>query len=402
MKIAMVSEHASPLASPGAPEIGGQNVHVAALSAALADLGHNVTVFTRRDDMQMPTVVHRSGYRVVHVPAGPPTYVPRDQLLGYMKEFSHFLHGWWACERPDVVHAHFWMSGMAAAEAAAPLSIRSLVTFHALGSVKRRYQGSSDTSPGARIRIEHCVAHAVDKIVATCTDEVSELARLGISSDRTVIIPCGVDAELFSPADGASSKSAKKRILSVGRLVPRKGFSSIIAALKDVPDAEAIIAGGPEESSLKDDREVKRLRELARECGVDQRVTFLGRVPHTQMPELMRSCDVIACTPQYEPFGIVPLEAMACGRPVVATAVGGLKDTVRDGVTGFLVPPRHTEALAAALKKLTDDSELAAQMGREGRELISGTYSWKDIATRTAEVYRGVVAQRPGALPTAV
>ncbi|WP_027945041.1 glycosyltransferase [Amycolatopsis taiwanensis] len=395
MKISMVSEHANPLASLGDVDAGGQNLHVAELSAALCRQGHDVTVYTRRDDArQRRTVRAKAGYQVVHVPAGPCTRLPRDELLPYLGEFGAFLAAAWRRDPPDVVHAHFWMSGLASVLAARDLDLSVIQTFHALGVVKRRYQGSADTSPPERIRLERIVGKSVSRVAATCTDEVFELARLGLPRSRMSIVPCGVDLGRFGVDGRATATSAPRRIVSVGRLVPRKGFATAIGALAGVPDTELVIAGGPEPGRLADDPEARRLTELARRAGVAGRVRLLGRVSRSDMPALLRSADIVACTPWYEPFGIVPLEAMACGVPVVASAVGGLIDTVVDGVTGELVPPRRPGVLAATLRRLLDDQALREAYGVAGMDRARSRYSWDRIAADILRVYEKALSEQ--------
>lgn len=395
MKIAMISEHASPLAVLGGVDAGGQNVHVAALSAALARRGHDVTVYTRRDDPDLPeNVPTEDGYRVTHVPAGPPKILPKDELLRYMGEFAQFLDTRWHRRRPDVAHAHFWMSGIATQLAAKNTQVPTVQTFHALGVVKRRYQGAMDTSPQARLQLEMLVAKGADWVAATCTDEVFELIRMGRSRAQISVVPCGVDADRFSPVGERARRTGRKRIVSVGRLVPRKGFDVMIRALPKIHDAELVIVGGPAESELHADPEACRLRALAEELGVDDRVLFTGAVAHDDMPAWFRSADVVACTPWYEPFGIVPLEAMACGVPVIASAVGGMLDTVVDEVTGRLVPPQDPEACADAANQILYKPFLARGLGGAGRDRAKSRYSWDRIAADTARIYDRLTAAR--------
>ncbi|MBF6327801.1 glycosyltransferase [Nocardia transvalensis] len=386
MKVAMISEHASPLAALGGADAGGQNVHVAALSAALARRGHEITVYTRRDDAHAPDRVDTAdGYRVVHVPAGPPRPLPKDRLLPHMGEFGAYLREHWTASRPDVAHAHFWMSGLAAELAARDLEVPVVQTFHALGTVKRRHQGAADTSPPSRIRFERLIATRASRIVATCSDEVFELTRMGVPRYRTSVVPCGVDTQLFTP-DGPAAERGRlpHRLVSVGRMVPRKGFDIAIRALAELPDTELIIAGGTEEEA----EEATRLRRIAAEAGVADRVRMLGQVPRTAMPALLRSADAVVCTPWYEPFGMVPLEAMACHLPVVATAVGGMIDTVVDGVTGRLVASLDPHAIAEALRPLLTDHTLREVWGAAGFARARTRYTWDRIATQTLGVYR--------------
>lgn len=387
-RIAMVSEHASPLALLGGVDAGGQNVAVAELSAALAAQGHEVVVYTRRDDTELlDRVDTEHGYAVVHLPAGPPQRLPKDELLQYMPSFGDFLADQWAQWRPDVAHAHFWMSGLATQRAARRHGIPVVQTFHALGVVKRRHQGRDDTSPDARIRLESELARTVDWVAATCTDEVAELRRLGRDERAMSVVPCGVDPAEFNDAGPAATHGKPQRIVSVGRLVPRKGFETVIRAMPQMPTAELVIVGGPDKSELDGDAEAQRLNSVAAQCGVADRVHLYGAIARDEMPMLLRSADVVAATPWYEPFGIVPLEAMACGVPVVASAVGGMLDTVVDEVTGRLVPPRDPQRCADAITPILADPVLRTALGRAGRTRVLQRYSWQRVAEETASVY---------------
>ena len=389
MRIAMVSEHASPLAALGGVDAGGQNVHVAALSAALARRGSEVVVHTRRDDPALAAKVGMApGVVVEHVDAGPARPVLKDDLLPHMEGFADVLSKRWRAERPDVVHAHFWMSGYATLQAARELDIPVVQTFHALGVVKRRYQGDKDTSPDGRLAIEQDIIRRADHVVATCTDEMFELIRLGADGARLTVVPCGVDLRLFTP-DGPTDerRSGMRRVLTIGRLVERKGIGNVVSALVHLPDTELVVAGGPDAAELGSDPEAQRLAALADELGVADRVDLRGRVERDAVPALLRSADAVICAPWYEPFGIVPLEAMACGVPVVASAVGGMIDTVVDDVTGVHVPPRDPERLAATLESLLAEPARRAAYGRAGVRRARRLYDWERVADSTLEVY---------------
>jgi D-inositol-3-phosphate glycosyltransferase len=398
MRIAMVSEHASPLAALGGVDAGGQNVHVLELSSALADAGHEVTVWTRRDAAGLPDGVPlRPGLVVRHVSAGPAEAIPKDELVPHLPAFTRELEAAWARDRPDIVHAHFWMSGMVAL-AAAGGRIPVVQTFHALGSVKRRHQGSDDTSPEGRVRAELAVARQADRVLATCTDEVFELARMGAPRRRMTVVPCGVDTSEFTPDGPVAPRGDRPRLVSIGRLVRRKGVDEVIEAMRRVPSAELVIAGGDGD----DDPDAARLRECASRAGLTDRVHLIGPVARPDVPALLRSADAVVCVPWYEPFGIVPLEAMACGRPVVASAVGGIQDTVVDEVTGLLVPPRRPDALAAALRDLLGSPTRATAFGIAGRDRVLARYDWERVATATHAVYADVLAARSGRKPAPV
>ncbi|MDQ6937878.1 MAG: glycosyltransferase [Actinomycetota bacterium] len=395
MRIAMVSEHASPLAVLGGTDAGGQNVHVAALATALAARGHELTVYTRRDDPGLPDRVRLApGVVVEHLTAGPAQPVGKDELLPHVDALAAGLTTRLRAERPDVVHAHFWMSGLAAVAAAQRTGVPVVQTFHALGTVKRRHQGGDDTSPPQRIAAERFLAHRVDRVVATCSDEVSELTRCATPRPRIDVVPCGVDAGTFCADGPAAARTRRPRLLAVSRLVPRKGVDDAITALAAVPGAELLIAGGPAHDRIAEDPEAVRLAQHARRCGVSERVRILGRVPHLDLPALIRSADLVVCLPWYEPFGIVALEAMACGVPVVASAVGGLLDTVVDGVTGRLVPPRRAGVAGRCLAELLADPARRADMGRAGVARVHAHYGWDRMAAATEASYRRAIEDR--------
>ncbi|MBL7258447.1 glycosyltransferase [Paractinoplanes lichenicola] len=398
MRIAMISEHASPLAALGGVDAGGQNSHVAELSGALAAAGHQIRVYTRRDSAEQPDVVPMAdGIDVVHVPAGPATALPKDELLPFMGAFAEWLADDWRTEwKPDVAHAHFWMSGLAAVTAGRRCHVPVVQTFHALGSVKRRHQGAADTSPPRRVAYERELGRAVDRVIVQCQDEVRELVRLGVPRERMTLVPSGVNVDRFRPDGPAVPRPAgRARILTVARLVERKGVEDLIRALPAVKNAELIVVGGPPEGDLDGDPYARRLRQLAETSRVAGRVLLAGAVPAHEMPQWYRSADVLAATPWYEPFGLTALEAMACGVPVVATAVGGLADTVVEGVTGDLVPPRDPARLGLALRKLTGDDMRRLSYGAAAVDRAQYTYAWPRIAERLAETYAGLAANTP-------
>jgi len=387
MRIWMISEHADPLETLAGADAGGQNVHVGALATALGRRGHEVTVFTRWADRASPTRQEADGYTVERLEAGPVTRLEKDALLPHMAQLGDALRERMVAERPDLVHAHYWMSGMAGLHALVDTDVPLVQTFHALGSVKRREQGAADTSPDTRVALERRLCREVHHVIATCRDEVGELTRLGTPTGRCSVVPCGVDPELFRPRP-SPRPDGRLRLLDLGRLVPRKGVDDVIRAVASVPAAELVVAGGPSAAALDTDPEVRRLRALADELGVARRVRFTGAVPHDEVPALIGDCDAVVIAPWYEPFGIVPLEAMASGRPIVGTAVGGLLDTVVPEV-GRLVPPRDPAALADTLLELADP-ELRIRCGRAGRARVLEHYTWDRVAAATEDVYRAV------------
>ncbi|WP_246475654.1 glycosyltransferase [Brevibacterium renqingii] len=397
MRISMISEHASPLAPLGSVDAGGQNVHVDKLAAELTARGHDVTVFTRRDSPEpADVVVMDSGTRVVHISTGEDSHVPKDELLDHMPSLGRGIAEYWhsyAEARPDVVHSHFWMSalaGRAALESAHLPDVPLVHTYHALGTVKRRYQGSADTSPGGRIRLERTIGEDAARIISTCEDEKGELARMGIDTSKVDVVPCGVDLGEFTPGDGPTDPP---RIVCLGRLVPRKGIDLVIRGLAKLHRAGRtdvvldVIGGSADGGEFAADPEVRRLRDLAAELGVEEHVRLRGHMDRSDIPAAVRGASVVACTPWYEPFGIVPLEAMACGVPVIAAAVGGLQNTVVDGTTGLLIPPGDSGAFAAAAERVLSSPDFARSLGAAGIERARQGYTWARVAEATEASY---------------
>jgi D-inositol-3-phosphate glycosyltransferase len=380
MKIAMVS------ADPG-------DQHVAELSAALACLGHQVSVYTRRDDPVLPDRIEtQQGYTVVHVPAGPAEPVPDDELLQYIGPFAQFLDAQWSSGPPDIIHAHCWRSGIATQLVARHLKLRAVQTFHALDVVTHRYRGAQDISSKERQGFEAMIARSADWVIASCTDEVFELARMGQSRARVAVVPCGVDLDVFTPAGPKAPRGERRRVVSVGKVLPHNGFDIVIRALPAIPNAELLIIGGSDRPTPDSDLEACRLHDLAVQLGVADRVQLCGRVAREDTPAILRSADVVACTPWYTAFGTVALEAMACGVPVVASAVGGMVDTIVDDVTGRLVSSHRPADIADAINHLLRDEFLRQCLGAAGRDRARARYSWDRIAADTLRIYSRLAA----------
>jgi glycosyltransferase involved in cell wall biosynthesis len=410
LRIALISEHASPLATIGSVDAGGQNVYVGSVARCLARSGHHVDVLTRRDDPLSPPVVDMyAGVRVLHVPAGPPEFNAKEQLLQHMPAFASAAQRLFRHSGPyDVIHANFFMSGLVGLRLKWLFNTPLVMTFHALGLVRREHQREADAFPPARIDIERRIVRHADRIVAECPQDRSDLMRLyRARAPRVATVPCGVDLGEFSPG---SKAEARRRlglaaddfiILQLGRLVPRKGIDNVIRAVARLGPglrAKLLVVGG--ESAVPDERatpEIGRLRGLALECGAAERVQFVGRRERAALRDFYVAADVFVTTPWYEPFGITPLEAMACGTVVVGSAVGGIQHTVVDGVTGYLVPPRDPEPLAGALAYLQANPAHAAALGRAGMRRVRSTYTWERVSEELVDVYTSVL-HRPQSL----
>jgi glycosyltransferase involved in cell wall biosynthesis len=408
LRIALISEHASPLAAIGSVDAGGQNVYVRHVAVCLARAGHQVDVLTRRDDPALLAAVDmRPGVRVVHVPAGPARFVPKEQLLQHMPAFTDAARELFQNSVDyDLIHANFFMSGLVGLRLKELFGVPMAMTFHALGLVRREHQGADDGFPPLRVDIERCIVRNADRLIAECPQDAMDLRRLYRARPETIsTVPCGVDLAEFPPTGKAAARRALGLadddfvILQLGRMVPRKGVDNVIRALALLPRetrARLLVVGG--ESPDPDPRltpEIGRLQALADACGVGDRVTFTGRRPRQDLPGCYAAADVFVTTPWYEPFGITPLEAMACGVPVIGSAVGGIRHSVVDGVTGFLVPPRHPAALAERLRQLHANPWLRQAMGRSGVRRVRANFTWDRVAADLADIYESICARQP-------
>jgi D-inositol-3-phosphate glycosyltransferase len=402
MKVALVSEHASPLAVAGGVDSGGQNIYVANVARELAAMGHQVDVFTRRDRALLPLVSDMDGVRVIHVPAGPPKQLPKEQLLPFMDEFAAFLIEFFQRERDpyQVIHANFFMSGLAALKVKAALGIPLVTTFHALGRVRRIHQGVDDGFPDERFVIEDELVARSDIVVAECPQDEADLTEhYHADPARIQIVPCGFDADEFQPIERGAAREVlgwhknEFTVLQLGRLVQRKGIDNVVRGvgiLKQVFKASArlyVVGGNSEAPNELATPEIARLRGVAQACGVAEQTTFVGRRGRAQLRYFYSAADVFVTTPWYEPFGITPVEAMACGTPVIGADVGGIRYSVADGVTGFLVPPRDPAALAARLDQLRRDPALARRMGEAGLTRAREAFTWKGVGDSLAQIY---------------
>jgi phosphoheptose isomerase len=409
--IALISEHASPLGTFGGADSGGQNVYVGQLAKHLAALGYEVDVFTRRDSYDLPEILDwMDGVRIIHVPAGPPIYVRKEDLLPYMEEFTDYVLGFCRTIRTyDLIHANFWMSALVAAEIKQSLGLPFVVTFHALGRVRRFYQGEADEFPDERFTIEDHIVVDADHIIAECPQDREDLLSLYHADPTKIsIIPCGFDPAEFWQIDKTSARVKlgqdpdEPLILQLGRLVPRKGVDTVIRGFARLVmqhhiAARLIIVGG--ESEEPDSRltpEIGRLSAIACEEGVADRVTFVGRKRRELLKYYYSAADVFLTTPLYEPFGITPLEAMACGTPVIGSKVGGVKFTVKDGETGYLVPPNAPDAIAERIAELYQNPESRDRLSRQAIQRANQLFTWQQVTSAVAALYEKVIERGQG------
>jgi D-inositol-3-phosphate glycosyltransferase len=399
-RVAFLSEHASPLALLGGVDSGGQNVYVDEVSRNLGALGYHVDVFTRWDNPDAPEIVAWGpNVRVINLQVGQPQWVFKDDLWPLMPAFADAILRFMVQDgiRYDILHGNFWMSGWVATQLAGTLKVPAVQIFHATGKTKRLHQGGDDTSPDERIEIESEVVRAVDRLIAQCPVEQQELVdEYGADPSHVVVIPSAVNIETFRPVDRSEARSALglpanlPLVGYIGRMLPRKDVRNIVRAmalLSDIGAGLLIVGGESEEPDAAHTPEIGVLQRLAEGLGISERVIFVGKRQPDVLRQYYSAADVIATTPWYEPFGLTPLEAMACGRPVVGSAVGGITFTVEDGVTGYLVPPRNPEVLAARLRELLEDDSTREQMGRAARTRVEREFTWPQVARRTAALY---------------
>ena len=412
-RIAMLSYHTCPLATLGGKDTGGMNVYVRELTRQLGRMGIHVDVFTRSQDDHVPHVLHELGYgnRVVHVPAGPETPLGKREMSEYIPQFVEGVKAF-ACEKGihyDIIHSHYWMSGIAAASLSDAWGGTPIVNmFHTLGEMKNRIARTEAEREGAyRINGEKQVLGRADRIIVATLAELTQLRFLyKADPNKMVIVPPGVDVCHFYPipADEAKAyvglKAEDRMILFVGRIEPLKGVDTLINAmcclkLKDAnrPVHLAIIGGDPSASPEQMTVEMARLQKMCEDLGLGKTVIFLGKRDQDTLPYYYSAAEVLVMPSHYESFGMVALEAMACGTPVIASEVGGLAYLVRDGETGFTIPAEEPERLCEKLSWLLNDPELHQKMSGQAAEYAQD-YAWDKIATQIVDVYSSLVERQ--------
>ena len=402
MRIAQVSYHTNPVAPLGGRHTGGMNVYVSELSRELARRGHHVDLFTRRDGERPEVTALAPGLRLVKLSAGPPAPLEKELLTPFVPAFVAEMARFAANEGEtyDLVHSHYWQ-GIAAGEPfARAQGAPHLVMFHTLGEVKNRARVSEE-EPGERIGRERELAASADAIITASGHEHDLLARYyDADPARMVSIPCGIDTDLFRPRDRDECRreldieADRPVLLWVGRLEKLKGVDILIDAVAqlDEPDVLLLVVGGDEHGQVLR----AELEAQAQEAGLGGNIRFTGAVPHEELPAWYSAADVCVVPSYYESFGLVAVEAMACGTPVVASRVGGLVSTVTDGVNGYLIPWRCPEPFAEKLEVLIRNPELRANFARSARESVQ-RFRWDEIARRMDALYEDVIANHANA-----
>jgi len=409
--IAMISYHTCPLATLGGKDTGGMNVYVRELTRFLGQIGIHVDVFTRSQDEHVPHVLHDLGYgnRVVHIPAGPEVPLSKEVMASYIPEFVEGVKRF-AAEKNikyDLIHAHYWMSGVAALSLREAWNTPIVQMFHTLVLMKNSVARSPSEIEGPyRLDGEQKVIAGVERIVAATTSEKDQLETLyGANTQKISIIPPGVDTSHFYPIPADEARAFvgtppdEQMILFVGRIEPLKGVENLMRAIAlmrlngvncDVPHYLAIIGGDPDSTEEKVTAEMARLKRLCSELGNCDTILFLGKRSQDILPYYYSAAEFLVMPSHYESFGMVALESMACGTPVVASRVGGLAYLIQDGVNGYSVPDGDIEALSDRMTLLLRDPAHRQQLGRQAVSYAQD-YDWEKIARRIASLYRDLL-----------
>jgi len=408
-RIAFISEHASPLATLGGVDNGGQNVYVAELSKALASKGYKVDVYTRKDNAAINDVVNwLPDVRVINVKAGPEHFVEKEKLLYYMDEFTSNMLSFIKQKKLNynLIHANFFMSGLVASNIKKQTGIPYIITFHALGLVRLAHQKEMDKFPVERFDIEKMIVKDADAIIAECPQDRLDLINYyNAERSKITIVPCGFNPREFYQID---QKIARTKLgldhdeiilLQLGRMVPRKGVETVIRSISkintSIKNIRLLVVGG--ESDEPDEvitPEIGRLKKIAAEENVSAQVTFTGRRNRNVLRYFYAASDMFITTPWYEPFGITPLEAMACGTPVIGSNVGGIKYSVKDGETGFLIPPKDPFALAEKIENLVMNQALLNTMKRNAVKRVNKYFTWASVADSVNCLYEQLMSKQ--------
>ena len=413
MRIAMLSFHTCPLATLGGKDTGGMNVYVRDLTRELGRRSVGVDVFTRSQDEHVPHVLHDLGFgnRIVHIPAGPEIPMPKPELVNDLPQYLEGIKEF-AYKKDleyDLIHSHYWLSGLAALELRAEWGVPVVHMFHTLAVMKNRVARSPEENASElRLESEIRLLNEADRIVAATQAELAQLQWLyRADTNRIVVVPPGVDTTRFYtiPKDEAvefiGTPAKHCMLLYVGRIEPLKGIDTLIEAMAimkqkgilDIfPVCLAIIGGDPEVSDEQMSAETERLQNLRKSLGLDDMIMFLGKQDQDTLQYYYSAAEVVVVPSHYESFGMVALESMACGTPVVASETGGLAFLVKDGETGFHVPAADPEALADRLIELMQDHELREKMGRQASEYAK-EFSWSIITDQVLELYAAVLAE---------
>ncbi|MGB7895661.1 MAG: glycosyltransferase family 1 protein [Microcoleus sp.] len=404
-RIALISVHGDPAVEIGKEEAGGQNVYVRQVGEALAKQGWQVDMFTRSSDRQQARIVqHSPNCRTIRLVAGPQEFIPRDEIYGYLpifvQEFQKFqLESGF---QYPLVHTNYWLSSWVGMELKKSQPLQQVHTYHSLAAVKYKSVSTIPMIAKTRLQVEKTLLETAERVVATSPQEKEQMRSLVSSKGNIDIIPCGTDLERF----GSIARSTARRylgiapetkvVLYVGRFDRRKGIETLVRAVSRsaVPKADLkLIIGGGWRAGESDGKERDRIGSIVEELGLSEITTFPGTLSRDLLPAYYAAADVCVVPSHYEPFGLVAIEAMACGTPVIASDVGGLKYTVVQEETGLLAPPKNEAAFAHAIDRLLLDSVWCQQLGHTGRRRVETYFSWDGIASQLSQLYTQLLEQ---------
>ena len=406
--IALISDHGDPAAEIGREEAGGQNVYVRQVGESLAKLGWQVDMFTRKTRATDDTIVQHSPYcRTIRLTAGPEEFIPRDRLFEYLPAFVTAFQKFQAKEGTNypLIHTNYWMSAWVGLELRKASNIQIVHTYHSLGAIKYQSVANHPAIAQTRLDVERQILEQAACVVATSPQESQHLRSLVSQQGHVEIIPCGTDTENFCVMSRAEARSQlgfkadEQVVLYVGRFDPRKGIETLVRAFAQLKansssaDKLRLVIVGGSEAGQADGNERLRIEGIINQLGLAGQTTFAGRVGHDQLPAYYTAADVCAIPSHYEPFGLVAIEAMGCGTPVVASDVGGLKFTVVPEETGLLVPPQNEAAFAEAIDRILTDDVWARKLRRQASARVQQNFSWTGAAIQLSDLYRRLLAQ---------
>ncbi len=411
--IALISEHGDPAAEIGKDAAGGQNVYVRQVGEALAKLGWQVDMFTRKSSPYDPTIVQHSAHcRTIRLTAGPETYIPRDELFQYMPEFVKAFQKFQQKEGTNypLAHTNYWMSGWVGLQLQRSQNIQLLHTYHSLGAVKYLAVDEIPEIAKTRLEVEKQILEQAQRVVATSPQERDDLRKLVSDLGQIDIVPCGTDIGNFRPISKAEARkqlgipAKEKVVLYVGRFDKRKGIETLVRAMGELrskleqgeeidPQHLKLLVVGGSDPLEADGAERRRIEEIVTELDLTANTEFVGMVGHDRLPLYYTAADVCVIPSHYEPFGLVAIEAMACGTPVVASDVGGLKFTVISEETGLLVPAQDVDGFAKAIERILTDDIWTRKIRKQASARVQQNFSWAGVAVQLSDLYRHLLAQ---------
>jgi D-inositol-3-phosphate glycosyltransferase len=404
--IALISDHADPAAAIGAEEAGGQNVYVRQVGEKLAELGWQVDMFTRKSNLDEPMIVEHSPHcRTIRLKAGSETFIPRDQLFEYMPEFVESFLTWQSQQGISypLIHSNYWLSAWVGLELKKYSQIQLVHTYHSLGAIKYDAVSIRPAIAATRLRVERQILEQSSCVVATSPQEQESLRHLVSHQGNIEMIPCGTDTDNFHLISQAEARMTlgldiqDKIVLYVGRFDPRKGIETFVRSCEQLKSTycqsiKLVIVGGssPDRS---DGEERARIEKIVQELGLSEQTLFAGQIGHDRLPLYYAAADVCVIPSHYEPFGLVAIEAMACGTPVVASDVGGLRFTVLPEKTGLLVPPKDTHAFAKAIQRILNNELGDRKLRTQANASVNQRFSWTSVGIQLSDLYRRLLAQ---------